>query len=356
VDTSRDLARLREVAQNPSLERAVEAVRELLGMDVAYTTRLDGREQAFGTMRGDGESFGLAEGGRMPFADTYCKRVVTGRLPNLIGDVRGDDRAASLALTEAADVGSFASVPLRFSDGHVHGTLCAAGHEAKEGLGYRELQFLHVFARIIADALEREYLTRGARELEIQAAAAETLIAAVHARDEYTAEHSQRVVEHAVAVARKLDLDEEDLHEIAQVAMLHDIGKIAIPDEVLRKPGPLDEEQWRVMRAHPEHGEALIRNTPGLDHLAKAIRAEHERWSGGGYPDDLSGEEIPVASRIAFVCDAYHAMTSDRPYRQALSDGAARAEIEAGSGTQFWPDAARALLEVLDEDPGPVAS
>ena len=104
-----------------------------------------------------------------------------------------------------------------------------------------------------------------------------------------------------------------------------------------------------MMREHPERGERLIRNTPGLEHLAAAIRAEHERWDGSGYPDGLIAEEIPVASRIVFVCDAYQAMVSDRPYRGALSEQAARAEIEGGSGTQFWPKAVAALLEILDE-------
>ena len=351
--TPADLVRLREVAQSPSVERAVEAVRELLGMDVAFTSRFEDGRQVFETMRGDGESFGVAEGGSIPEEETYCKRVLSGRLPNLIGDARADERAASLPITEEANVGAYPSVPLRFSDGQVRGTLCAASHQAQPTLGYRDLQFLHVFARIVADALEREWLMRDSQTLELKAAAAKTLIAAVHARDAYTAEHSQEVVTHALVVARSLGLNEAELAEVEHVAMLHDIGKIATPDEILRKPGPLTTAQWQVMREHSQRGEELIRNTPGLEHLAKAIRAEHERWDGGGYPDGLTGEEIPVASRIVFVCDAYQAMVSDRPYRRALSPAAARAEIEAGMGTQFWPEAARGLLDLLDAAPRP---
>jgi HD-GYP domain-containing protein (c-di-GMP phosphodiesterase class II) len=136
------------------------------------------------------------------------------------------------------------------------------------------------------------------------------------------------------------------------VAMLHDIGKIAVPDTILGKPGSLTEEEWQVMRSHSESGEELIRNTPGLEHLAPAIRAEHERWDGGGYPDGLAGEGIPLVSRITFVCDAYHAMTSDRPYRSALPEDEARAELEAGAGTQFCPRCATALLDILRETGG----
>ena len=175
-----------------------------------------------------------------------------------------------------------------------------------------------------------------------------TLIAAVEARDAYTGEHSACVVEHAVAVARHLGLDDDAVAEVEQVALLHDIGKLAVPDTILRKPGPLDEEEWAIMRTHPISSDELIRNVPGLAHLAPAIRAEHERWDGGGYPDGLAGERIPLSSRITLVCDAYHAMTSDRPYRRALPETEARAQIRAGAGSQFCPTAAAALLEILD--------
>ena len=133
-----------------------------------------------------------------------------------------------------------------------------------------------------------------------------------------------------------------------QVALLHDIGKIALPDGILRKPGPLDDEEWETMRRHPVHGAEMVAEVPGLRHLAPMVRAEHERWDGNGYPDGLAGEEIPLASRITLVCDAYHAMTSDRPYRRALSAEDARAEVADGLGSQFCPTAGRALLATLD--------
>ena len=345
-----DLLRLREVAQSPSIDRALAAVRQFLGMEVAYVTRMDGTYQHFQTVDGDGESFGIAEGDQMPLDQTFCQRILKGRLPNLIPDVQSEPRAVALEVAQAANVGSYVAMPLRFSDGTLHGTLCAASHEANPSLGYRELQFLHVFARMVADLLERESLEEQSRTFAVQAAAAQTLIAAVEARDAYTGEHSRNVVAHAGAVARRLGLSDPQVAEAEQVAMLHDIGKLAIPDTILTKPGPLDEEEWRTMQSHSVSGEELISNTPGLAHLAPAIRGEHERWDGTGYPDGLSGDEIPLASRIACVCDAYHAMTSDRPYRAALSPQEARREIESGAGTQFCPTSARALLEVLEED------
>jgi GAF domain-containing protein len=342
-----DVVRLREVAHEPTVERALAAVRDFLGMDMAFIGEFTDDRQVYRATSGDGASFGIHEGRGLPLEETYCRRVIGGRLPNVVGDVGADQRAASLPITAAAGVGAFASVPIVFSDGRLYGTLCAASHRAVPSLGYRDVQFLHVFARLVADQLEREQLQHAAREAEVRAAAAETLVAAVEARDHYTAEHSRAVVAHAVGVARRLGLDEAALTEVRQVALLHDIGKLAIPDTILHKRGPLTEEEWRVMRRHPVFSERLIRSVPGLVHLAPAVRAEHERWDGAGYPDGLSGEDIPLASRITFVCDAYHAMTSDRPYRRALGPEQARAELTAGIASQFCPSAARALLALV---------
>jgi len=348
ADPARDdgALRLAELAQEPTVERAVEAVREFLGMEVAFTSQIFARDQLCEVVSG-GDSFGLHPGMGLPLDATYCQRVLDGRLPNVIPDVRADERAASLPITGAANIGAFVSVPLRFSDGGLYGTLCAASHQARPDLGYRELQFLRVFARMVSDTLEREQLQQGVLESELQKASIITLIAALDARDSYTGEHSQAVVAHAVAVAERLGVSETDVSEIRQVALMHDIGKIAIPDAILNKNGPLTDSEWAVMQTHPVRGEALVSAVPGLAHLAAAVRAEHERWDGKGYPDGLKGQQIPLASRITFVCDAYHAMTSDRPYRTALSSAQACAEIADGSGSQFCPDTADAFLEIM---------
>jgi hypothetical protein len=334
------------LAQRPSIDLALAAMREFLGMDVAYTSEIVGDDMALRAVDGDAESFFVSEGASLPIEQTYCHRIMGGELPNVIPDVRAVEPAASMPITQIASVGAYTSVPLRFSDGRLYGTLCTASHHAMPSLGERELQFLHVFARIVADQLERDEIQHRTTELRSQASAAATLIAAVEARDSYTGEHSQAVVKHAVAVAAKLGLSAPEIKDVEQVALLHDIGKIAIPDAVLHKNGPLSEEEWVVMRTHPISSERLIRSVPDLEHLASAIRAEHERWDGGGYPDGLAGEAIPLPSRITLVCDAYHAMTSDRPYRQAMTTAAALAEIAAGAGTQFCPTVVRAFLDV----------
>ncbi len=174
-----------------------------------------------------------------------------------------------------------------------------------------------------------------------------SLLLALHARDGYTGEHSDETVELAMLVAGQLRLSESERLELKDVAMLHDIGKIGIPDEILNKPGKLSPQEWRVMQQHPVIGEQIVAQVPGFESVARAVRHEHERWDGHGYPDGLRGSDIPLASRIVLVCDAYHAMTSDRPYRRSLGERTARVELAANAGSQFDPHVVKALLSVL---------
>ena len=166
-------------------------------------------------------------------------------------------------------------------------------------------------------------------------------------RDRYTGDHSDSVVDLAARVGEALALDGERLGILRTAALLHDIGKVGVPDEVLHKEGPLDDREWELMREHPAIGERIIRAIPGLGAVARVVRHEHERWDGGGYPDGISGEEIPLEARIILACDAYHAMTSDRPYRQAMSHRDALAELSKHAGTQFDPQVVEALVGLL---------
>ena len=175
------------------------------------------------------------------------------------------------------------------------------------------------------------------------------LAAAIDARDDYTHSHSEEVVKLATAVALRLGLEPADVERVRDGAMLHDVGKVAIPNEILFKPGALDAHEWAIMREHPVIGERILRRTPELEPIAPMVRHEHERWDGGGYPDGLAGEEIPIGSRIILACDAYNAMITQRPYREPMSSEEAIAELEANAGTQFDPSVVEALLAVLAE-------
>jgi diguanylate cyclase (GGDEF)-like protein len=180
----------------------------------------------------------------------------------------------------------------------------------------------------------------------------ETLAAlanALETKDLHTSRHTQDVVGLSVEVAAKLGVAGEELRAVELGALLHDIGKIQVPDSILNKPGPLSEAEWEVMRCHPEAGARILAPITSLRGAAPVVRSSHERWDGEGYPDALAGEAIPLAARIVAVCDAYCAMVESRPYRRALTAQEARQELEEGSGSQFDPACVDALLAVLDE-------
>jgi putative nucleotidyltransferase with HDIG domain len=171
---------------------------------------------------------------------------------------------------------------------------------------------------------------------------------ALEAKDAITSQHTEEVVRLAVAVAAELDLELGVVQSVELGAVLHDIGKVRVPETILNKPGALTEEEWVVMRTHPEVGEQILRPIQSLQSILPIVRHHHERWDGSGYPDGLAGSAIPLGARIVAVCDAYRAMTENRPYRSALPEAQARKELEQGTGAQFDAECIQALLRALD--------
>ena len=170
----------------------------------------------------------------------------------------------------------------------------------------------------------------------------------IDAEDAYTGRHSRHVVDLVVGVSEKLRLSREQRRDAEFAALLHDVGKIRIPHEILNKPGPLTEEERAVMQSHATEGERLLTRVGGLlGEVGHIVRSCHERWDGTGYPDRLAGEQIPLISRIVSACDAYSAMTTNRPYRPAMATSEARAELARNSGEQFDPQVVAALMDVL---------
>ena len=165
--------------------------------------------------------------------------------------------------------------------------------------------------------------------------------------DPATSEHGRDVAELVPRVGSLLGISGEDLEALELAARFHDVGKIAVPEEVLGKPGPLDDDERRLMACHVEWGAEILRHLPGCEPIARFVRHHHERYDGRGYPDGLRGEEIPLASRVIATCDAYGAMMSDRPYRAALEPDRAMRELVEGAGTQFDPRTVSAVLETL---------
>ncbi|MBV9362678.1 MAG: HD-GYP domain-containing protein [Solirubrobacterales bacterium] len=170
----------------------------------------------------------------------------------------------------------------------------------------------------------------------------------VEADDQYTGEHSRDVVDLSRSAAAAIGLSASQRRAVEFVAMLHDVGKIFVPKEILNKQGPLDPYEWEVMRHHTIQGERILKQVGGaLARVARCVRSSHEHYDGRGYPDGLAGEAIPIESRIVTVCDAFSAMTTERPYRAAMPVDDALAELRHGAGTQFDPRVVSALERVL---------
>jgi HD-GYP domain-containing protein (c-di-GMP phosphodiesterase class II) len=219
------------------------------------------------------------------------------------------------------------------SGGEVHGELGVRVGDPNRTLDARELRVLAALADVADAAIHhanaRSELLPDVRE-RTRALAGE-----LDRNDGYTASHSEAIAALACRLGERLGLPAAALAELEVAALLHDIGKVRVPAAVLRKPGPLDEREQIALDRHPDDGADLVAGIPGLEVAATIVRYHHERWDGGGYPHRLAGERIPVASRIIAVCDAFHAMTSTRPYRAALPVDAALDVLRREAGAQF---------------------
>jgi HD-GYP domain-containing protein (c-di-GMP phosphodiesterase class II) len=213
----------------------------------------------------------------------------------------------------------------------------------------------------LLDNFSRDRAARYAAALELNRAYRGTVMLlsdVLEFEDEYTAQHSRSVVDLVNAVADELGVPLDDRQELEFAAMLHDVGKISIPKEILHKPAALTDREFEVIKHHTIEGQFMLDRVGGLlGRVGEIVRSCHERWDGAGYPDGLAGEQIPLAARIVFACDAYNAMTTDRPYRDAMSLEDAVAELIANTGTQFDPKVVTALTTVVAQgEPMPVTT
>jgi len=173
-----------------------------------------------------------------------------------------------------------------------------------------------------------------------------SLASAIDAKDEYTRHHSTRVTDFSMKIAAKMGFSEKEIGDLELAALLHDVGKIAVPESILNKPGKLTKEEFEVIKEHPVRGEAILSPVIELKEISRVVRAHHERYDGTGYPDRLKGREIPLGARIMTIADTYDSITSERPYRKAASHRYAMKEIIACSGTQFDPEVVEHFLEI----------
>jgi putative nucleotidyltransferase with HDIG domain len=267
-----------------------------------------------------------------------------GRAALLRQIVRTPEIPAKTALSMPAGVSELA-IPLVAVDELVGVLAVVSDHH--DAFGERDLKVLTILADQAAMVIQNANLFVERERMFL--ATLDAMANAIDARDPYTAGHSHRVAACAVAIGRHLGLGKADLELLHRAGILHDIGKIGVSDAVLRKPGPLNAVEEAEMRRHPVIGAELLMGMPFLSDELHLIRHHHERWDGTGYPSGLAGEAIPRSARIAAVADAFDAMTSDRPYRIALSWEEARRRLQGGIGSQFWAPAVEAMVALLDD-------
>jgi HD-GYP domain-containing protein (c-di-GMP phosphodiesterase class II) len=176
----------------------------------------------------------------------------------------------------------------------------------------------------------------------------DSLVTAVDRKDHYTRSHSEEMTEYALAIAGALGLSEDSQRTLRIAGLLHDVGKIGVPDRILRKPAKLEEEEYLTVQNHVTLAEMMIREVPNVTDVLAAVSTHHEKFDGTGYPRGLRGDDIPLLGRILAVADSYSAMTSDRPYRAAMSHESARAELLHAAGSQLDPDVVDAFLRIID--------
>ena len=298
------------------LDRTADLARSLLGV-----------ERSWILLRDPGEDDGL----------------ILAAARGLDDDLIGRRFSSAETLGEAASAAASAPIVL---DGSVHGVFSVASADA-ETLNAAQLELLRELAQLCGAGLAHHGRRRDAEQrADVQLGA---LQKALDAWDDETAAHSEHVVQLAMGVGERLGLRGAELIELELGARLHDVGKLRVPASVLRKPGPLTSQERRLVECHAAWGSEIVAEIPALQAVASIVRHHHERFDGGGYPSGLSGTRTPLASRILGACDAYSAMTRDRPYRRARPRAEALTELRAHAGTQFDATVVDALTEVCSE-------
>lgn len=341
LEVSRVLRAATTVAELASLlsERAAQLVR----CDAAVVCMVDPAENCIRAVGGYGLPASV-EGCRHGIGEGIAGEVVRARSPYRSRCLAADPLAVDRELV--AGLGPGLCTPLLSSEGEVVGTLLVGRRCGAPDFSGDE-ERLQTLAEMGGNALQRARLFEQLEEAYLQAMV--DLNRALDARDSATGQHSNRIAVLATAVAEALGCSREERTEIWWAGILHDIGKLAVPDEILRKPGPLTEEERKVVSRHPVVGAEIVAPLRRLARVVPLVRSHHERWDGTGYPDGLVGEQIPLGARVLAVVDAYVAMTEQRPYRPARSHQEALEELRRQAGAQFDPQVVDAFCRVVEQ-------
>jgi len=343
-----ELTRLLRAARNTGeiYPILVGRAMDLLHADSGVLTLLDGERLEFECVFAAGLPPEV-RGSTFPLPGSPFERVVktgtTFQTPNFGGD------PLPVWLSSFRALGPAVIVPVR-SEQEIIGVFCLGRKRRSDASPFAEAEarLLEGIAEIGGNAIRRARLFENLEQSYLQMVI--SLARTMDARDTYTSGHSERISEWAEAVARDLGCGEGEVQDVRWGALLHDIGKIGVPDAILLKPGDLTGQEWAIMRRHPVIGAEILTPIGRMRGVAALVRHHQEKWDGTGYPDGLKGEEIPLGARILAVCDAYSAITDERPYQKARDHAEAVAELHQAAGTQFDPRVVEAFCRVIERE------
>jgi diguanylate cyclase (GGDEF)-like protein len=352
AEAAKEAAEIANALLEASRELATaETPEDVLGRSVEVTTRVLGTERAALWIEEEGEphdliaraSFGYSREsdptGRHRFTTEVAHHWLEGSEPFVLESTE----LAEIVGAPVDEAARFVVAPLKLEHNRVGALTATIGDRVLDDRQMRLLAGLAHQAKLAIESAEH-YMSLERTFVSTVAALANAL----EAKDDYTASHARWITDMSMLVGRELELDRDALKRLELGALFHDIGKIGIPTEILQKPGPLTDEEFEIVKEHPELGEKILAPIERLEDVRPIVRACHERWDGLGYPDGKSGTDIPVEARVVLVCDAFHAMVTDRPYRDRLPHEEAVRRLRESAGTQFDPTTVSAFVRLYE--------
>jgi HD-GYP domain-containing protein (c-di-GMP phosphodiesterase class II) len=322
-------------------ERAIKAATQLLEADAGSLLLIDPDTDELFFEVATGEKGGKLKEIRLHSGEGIAGWVVKNDEAVIVNDVQNDSRFFKAAdLASSYETSSMIAVPVRAGKRMV-GVLQAV-NKFSGSFTAEDLNVLASLAYQVGPAIENARMYESMKETFYGVSMA--LAEALEKRDYYTGGHTNRVSAYCMSIGIRLKLGEKEMESLWLASILHDVGKIGVEDSVLQKPGALDKEEFLIMSRHSEYGSEILSHIKSHRTLIPGVRGHHEKFNGNGYPDGMKGNDIPLVARIIAVADAFDAMTSDRPYRKALSHRQAYEELERCKGTQFDPDIVDAFL------------
>ncbi|MEO0129853.1 MAG: HD domain-containing phosphohydrolase [candidate division WOR-3 bacterium] len=324
----------------------LQKAEELMDAEASSVFRIDEEKNELYFITARGEKGKEVKEIRIPMGKGIVGWVAQHKKPLLVPDVTKDPRWFSGVDKKTKFVTrSILAVPLMVK-GKIIGVAEVLNKRGNKQFNEDDLEMYLALANQIAIAIENASLYKELDELFLSSIRA--IVEAIDAKDPYTKGHSARVVEYALLIGEGLELDKESLKDLELSAVLHDVGKIGIPDRILSKPGLLNEEEYSYMKRHPEFGAEIVEPIKKLKSLVPNILHHHEKYDGTGYPMGLKGDKIPLGARIIAIADSFDAMTSDRPYRPRMETTVALSEIKKNRKTQFDPKLAELFIKTFE--------